>query len=55
MDKPEGRFRCVACGRECNGSELYQDSSLKGGSYWSCSNPCCGAAVVRIGKKEKSE
>ena len=46
--KPTGRFRCVVCGDECNGSDLVRDPMSTGAAVWTCRNFLCGGRVERI-------
>ena len=43
-DKPAGTFRCLACGRTWDGSQLYQDPS----TTWTCGNLTCGGTVEPV-------
>jgi hypothetical protein len=45
MNKPTGRYKCMACGTECDGSELYLDPST---IRWTCSDVFCGANVRKV-------
>jgi hypothetical protein len=45
--KPTGTFQCRACQRICDGSELYLDPTSTA-TRWTCSDPACGANVVKI-------
>ena len=36
IDKPTGRFRCIACGHEWDGKQLYRDPYRIG--VWTCGN-----------------
>lgn len=54
MDKPTGRFRCLACGRIWNGDELILDPQAFG-KKWTCRDLCCGALVVPVDQNKKKE
>lgn len=45
--KPEGTYRCVACGKTWDGSQLYLDP-LFTAIRWTCGNLCCGGTVQQI-------
>lgn len=47
MKKPEGTYRCLACGAEWDGSQLYQDPTVIGGN-WTCGNVMCGGSVSKV-------
>ena len=45
MNKPGGKFRCLACGKEWDGSALYLDPRSTAGR-WTCGDLFCGGTVV---------
>ena len=51
-EKPKGTYKCVACGKIWDGSELYQDPRNIGGR-WSCGDLFCGANVIKISDNPK--
>jgi hypothetical protein len=47
MDKPKGRYRCVICRREWDGSQLVLDpQSIT--TRWTCGDHFCGANVTKM-------
>ena len=48
MDKPEGKWKCRACGAVWDGNQLYDDPawSIK---QWTCGNLLCGGVCDRVG------
>ena len=49
MLKPKGKYKCVICDKEWDGSELYEE--LRTGR-WTCGDLFCGANVVKIEDKK---
>lgn len=47
MKKPEGKSRCLACGRESDGQLLHLDPNSTG-VRWTCSDLFCGGSVVLV-------
>jgi len=47
IDKPDGKFRCQACGSEWNGRSLYLDPNSTA-VRWTCGDLFCGGAVTKI-------
>jgi hypothetical protein len=45
--KPVGTYRCRACGRFSDGSELFDDPT-KLVRTWTCSDITCGALVDKV-------
>ena len=45
MKKPDGRFKCLACGSEWGGQSLFLEP---GSVRWTCGDPFCGGTVVRV-------
>lgn len=47
MPKPEGKFRCLACGLIWDGSQLFQNPQTTR-EHYTCGDLFCGANVVPI-------
>lgn len=45
MKKPDGTFRCLACGGKWQGSQLHLDPTLTA-VRWTCGDLFCGGTVV---------
>ena len=47
IDKPVGKFKCLACGTICDGSQLWLDPQCTSWR-WTCSDVFCGGTAVKI-------
>ena len=50
--KPEGKFKCVVCGKVWDGSELYIDPQSLG-LRWCCGDLTCGGSVMVVRNDER--
>ena len=46
--KPEGKWRCRACGRIWDGSQLYEKLGYTNPRWWTCHDLFCGGTCDRI-------
>lgn len=52
MSKPTGTFRCRACGRTWDGSELYE-GARQYSWVWCCGDLFCGGTVDKISDESR--
>lgn len=52
MDKPIGEYKCLACNRVMDGSEVLADPSS---SWWVCKDASCGGTVARVETEDSGE